>query len=256
MRSSPSLHSVVALLDHRRRRYHRVRRLWGTGLGLLGGGLLFLGGWVTLPASLRSSPPAGALPSVVVSAPPAEGPEGHGNSGASQGASPLLLAGARQPHACQTLPPWQVVCAPGEGFDAVFPALLWHATAPAWTPWALPQPGQGSVALPTLRMHAGTTPPGLPARGNRPPPRLSASACGTLPCPAAPAVRLPPPVPARRPAGRRPPALRAARPRKPAKPVPSQQHVYAYGPPVLAESERLVISPAAPERLAISPEAR
>ena len=172
-------------------------------------------GWAPLPRRLGHPArvpavlaPAGALPSVVVSAPPAEGPGGHGNSGASQGASPLLLAGARQPHACQTLPPWQVVCTPGEGFDAVFPALLWHATAPAWTPWALPQPGQGSVALPTLRMHAGTTPPGLPARGDRPHPRLSASACGTLPCPAAPAVRLPPPVPARRPA--RPEASRPA----------------------------------------------
>ena len=44
MRPARSLHDLVARLDHRRRRYHRVRRLWGTGLGVLGGGLLLLGG--------------------------------------------------------------------------------------------------------------------------------------------------------------------------------------------------------------------
>jgi len=44
MRPSPSLAYVSTLLDQRRRRHHRVRRLWYAGLCLLGLGLL-LGGW-------------------------------------------------------------------------------------------------------------------------------------------------------------------------------------------------------------------
>ena len=68
MRPARSLHDLVARLDHRRRRYHRVRRLWGTGLGVLGGGLLLLGGWGTLPVSPRASVPAGARPAADIEA--------------------------------------------------------------------------------------------------------------------------------------------------------------------------------------------
>jgi hypothetical protein len=249
MRPSTSLNHVSALLDHRRRQYYRVRRLWGTGLGLLGSGLLLLGGWVTLPVSLRPSFPAGMAP-----APPIEGP---GSLAAPYGASPLLLAGMPQLPACQALPPWQTVCVPSEGFDPAFPMLLWHAAVPVGTPWALPRPGQASVAPSKSGGHSGTTPSALPARGNRPPPRLSASACSTLPCPAAPAVRRPPPpVPAHGPTSRKLPNLRSTRPRQPAEPIPPQPHVSAYGSPVLAESERFVVSPATPERLMVNPEVR
>jgi hypothetical protein len=237
MRPSPSLHHVVVLLDHRRRRYHRVRRLWGLGLGLLGGGLLLLGGWVTLPVSLQALFPAVALPPVVVPAQPAEVPGGHGSPGVPLGKSPLLLVGVRQPHACQTLPPWQAACTPDESFDATFSTLLWHATAPSRT----------------LGTRSSSTLPGLPARVAPSPPRLAAPTCGTPPCPAAPVVRRPLPVLTRLPEGRKSQALRPASPRKPAKPVPFQPSVSAYGSPVLAEPERLMVNPVEPERLVVNP---
>ncbi len=61
MRPSPSLHYVSTLLDQRRRRHHRARRLWGAGLGLLGCGLLLVGWWVTLRFPPQSTPPAGVV---------------------------------------------------------------------------------------------------------------------------------------------------------------------------------------------------
>src|SRR5712691_9932558 len=58
MRPTPSLAYVSTLLDPRRRRHHRVRRLWYAGLGLLGLGLLLGGWWVTRRLVPRSAPTA------------------------------------------------------------------------------------------------------------------------------------------------------------------------------------------------------
>jgi hypothetical protein len=54
MRPSPSLHYVSTLLEQRRRRHHRARRLRGTGLLLLG--LLLVGWWGTLRLAPRPAP--------------------------------------------------------------------------------------------------------------------------------------------------------------------------------------------------------
>src|SRR2546430_2521928 len=60
MRPSPSLHYVATLLDQRRRRHHRVRRLWSIGLLLLGLGLPLVGWWGTCRLAPRAAPPAAA----------------------------------------------------------------------------------------------------------------------------------------------------------------------------------------------------
>ncbi|HSX82763.1 MAG TPA: hypothetical protein VLQ80_29905, partial [Candidatus Saccharimonadia bacterium] len=61
MRPAPSLAYVSTLLDPRRRRHHRARRLWYAGLGLLGLGLLLGGWWVTRRLVPRSAPAATAV---------------------------------------------------------------------------------------------------------------------------------------------------------------------------------------------------
>ena len=124
MRPSPSLHYVSTLLDQRRKRHHRARRLWGAGLGLLGCGLLLVGWWVTLRFPPQSTPPAGVMPPVVVPAP---------SSGATGtpvlpreplwGRPVLLEPGAPQDHPCQTRPPWRVACTPVDVFAIEFSPL-------------------------------------------------------------------------------------------------------------------------------------
>jgi len=61
MRPSPSLAYVSTLLDQRRRRHRRVRRLWYASLGLLGLGLLLGGWWVTCCLVHRSASAAPAV---------------------------------------------------------------------------------------------------------------------------------------------------------------------------------------------------
>ncbi len=253
MHPSPSLHYVRPLLEQRRRRHRRTRRLWGTGL-LLGLGLLLGGGWVLLRLVPRSAPQAAVVAAPVVPAPPAGATEPRAIPGEPRWERPVFLApDVWQPQGCQTLPPWRVACAPDDGFDAGQPLRPWHATASSRRPGALALSTQGPVAMPMPGALAGTTPPGLPARATPPPPRLSVPACKGTPCPAAPAVRRPPPVPARLTAGQKPQAMQLASPRTPVRPVTPQRHVSAYGPTVLREPERLLVSPAEPEGLLLSP---
>ena len=61
MRPAPSLHAVATRLDQRRRRYNRARRLWRSGLLLLGLGLLFLGWWATHRRAPHVTPPAAVV---------------------------------------------------------------------------------------------------------------------------------------------------------------------------------------------------
>ena len=99
-----------------------------------------------------------------------------------------------------------------------------------------------------------TPPPSVrPVRATPPAPPVAAASCGTSSCPAAPAGRRPPPVPARLIAGRRLPALRPAGLRQPGPPVPPQGLAAAYGPPSLGEPERLLVSPPEPAPLLLGP---
>ena len=254
MRPARSLHDLVARLDHRRRRYHRVRRLWGTGLGVLGGGLLLLGAWGTLPVSLRVSVPAGVRPAVVAPAVPAEGAGGPGISRGPWEGPPLLLAsGVPLPHACDTRPPWQAPCPSGTGLAAASPTLRWPAPAQAHMPRALALAGQEPGALARPEALADPTPPLRPVRATPPAPPVAAASCGTSSCPAAPAGRRPPPVPARLTAGRRLPALRPAGLRPPVPLVPPQGLAATYSPPSLGEPERLLVSPPESAPLLLGP---
>ena len=216
MRPSPSLHYVSTLLDQRRKRHHRARRLWGAGLGLLGCGLLLVGWWVTLRFPPQSTPPAGVMPPVVVPAPSA------GATGTPVlprqplwGRPGLLEPGAPQDHPCQTRPPWRVACTPVDVFALAFSPL----------------PRQAVGAL------AGPRPPGLPESEDRPPPLLVSPACGAPPCPTDHDVRRPEPGHVRLPKRRRP------RARRPARPVHPQRPVSDAVPPALSEPERPAVSP-------------
>ena len=252
MRPARSLHDLVARLDHRRRRYHRVRRLWGIGLGVLGGGLLLLGGWGVLPVPLRASVPAGVRPAVVAPAGPAEGAGGPEISSGPREGPPLLLASAVPlPHACNTRPPWQAPCPSGAGLAAASPTLLWPASARM--PQALVLAGQEPGALARPEAPANPTPPMRPVRGTPPAPPVAATSCGTSTCPAAPARRRPPPVPARLTAGQRLPALRPAGLRPPVPPIAPQGLAAPYGLLSLGEPERLLVSPPDPAPLLLGP---
>jgi len=91
MRPSPSLAYVSTLLDQRRRRHHRVRRLWYAGLGLLGLGLLLGGWWVTLRWFPRSAHAATAVFLVRLPALPCGATGPGGASAARRWEGPTLL---------------------------------------------------------------------------------------------------------------------------------------------------------------------
>ena len=244
MRPSPSLHYVSTLLDQRRRRHHRARRLWGTGLTLLGLGLLLVGWWVTLRLPSRVAHQAAAVSPAVVPAPPSGATGTRVLPMEPRWGSPALLEpGTRQDRACQTLPPWRAACPPVDVFAPEVPTLPWRATEPSRMPWELVLPGRGRLSLQTAEAPSGPRPPGLPERVDRPPQLLSSPSCGTTPCPAAHAVGRPEPWRARPTQGRRPRVRRPAGPRRPARPVPPQRHVSDYVPTIPSEPETLIASP-------------
>jgi len=244
MRPSPSLHYVSTLLDQRRRRHHRARRLWGTGLTLLGLGLLLVGWWVTLRLPPRFAPQAAAVAPAVVPAPPSGATGTRVLPVEPRWGHPVLLElGARQDRACQTLPPWRAACPPVDVFAPEVPTLPWRATEPSRMPWELALPGRGPLPLQTAGALSGPRPPGLPERVDHLPQPLSSPSCGAAPCPAAHAVGRPEPVRARLTQGRRPRVLRPAGPRRPARPVPPQRRVSDYVPTIPSEPETLIASP-------------
>ena len=218
-------------------------------------------GWPPAPRRLGDPPrgpagldPAGARPAVVAPAVPAEGAGGPGIASGPREGPPLLLAsGVPLPHACDTRPPWQAPCPSGTGLAAASPTLRWPAPAPAHMPQALVLAGQEPGALARPGALANPTPPLRPVRATPPAPPVAAASCGTSSCPAAPAGRRPPPVPARLTAGRRLPALRPAGLRQPVPPVPPQGLAATYSPPSLGEPERLLVSPAEPAPLLLGP---
>jgi hypothetical protein len=241
MRPSPSLHYVSTLLDQRRRRHHRARRLRGTGLMLLGLGLLLVGWRVTLRLSPSSTPQAAAVSPAVVPARPSGATGTRIISVEPRWGRPVLLElGACQGCACQTLSPWRTACTPGDVVAPGCPTLPWCTTAPAQRPWELALPERGPLPLQTGGALSDPTPPGRPARGDHPPELLSSPSCEAAPCPAAHAVGRPASSHTRQPQRRR---LRPDGPRRPAQPVPPQRRVSDYEPPFFAEPERLTASP-------------
>ena len=98
------------------------------------------------------------------------------------------------------------------------PALARAGACPHAEALALAGQEPGALARPGAL--ANPTPPMRPVRATPPAPPVAAASCGTSSCPAAPAGRRPPPVPARLTAGRRLPALRPAGLRQPVPPVP------------------------------------
>jgi hypothetical protein len=105
MRPAPSLAYVSTLLDPRRRRHHRVRRLWYAGLGLLGLGLLLGGWWVTRRLVPRSAHAATAVALVLRPTRPWGTTGPWGALGEPLWACPALLAPvASQARGCQTRP--------------------------------------------------------------------------------------------------------------------------------------------------------
>jgi hypothetical protein len=244
MRPSPSLHYVSTRLDQRRRRHHRARRLWGTGLTLLGLGLLLIGWWVTLRLPSRFAPQAAAVAPAVVPAPPSGASGTHWVSVEPLWERPVFLEpGARQNRACQTRPPWRAACSPGDVVDPGFSTLPWRAMDPSRMPWELALPGRGPLPLQTVGTLSGPRPPGLPERGDHLPQPLSSPSCGAAPCPAAHAVGRSEPSRARLTQGWKPRVLRPASPRRAARPVPPQRRVSDYVATVLSEPETLAASP-------------
>jgi hypothetical protein len=234
MRPSPSLHYVSTLLNQRRRRHHRAQRLWGISLLLLGLGLLLAGWWGTRRLAPRVAPQAAAVAPAVVPARPARATGTRVIPQEPHWGHPVLLEPeACQACACPTLAPWQAACTPSAVVDPGCPPPPWCVMEPLRRPWEQALPERGLLPLQTAGALSDPTPPGLPAREDHPPAPLFSPACGAAPCPAAHAVGRPAPSHARRPAG----------PRRPARPVPPQRRVSDYEPAVLAEPERLTVSP-------------
>jgi hypothetical protein len=248
MRPAPSLHYVSALLDQRRRRYHRGRRLWVSGLLLLGLGLLLLGGWGTLRRAPSATPQAAAVSPAGRSALPS-GATGMRMRAVEPrwGSSVLLEPGACQDCPCQTLPPGHPACPLGDVVAAGCPTRLWCTTERARRPWELALPERGPLPVQTGEALAAPTPPGLPEHGDHPPAPLSSPSCTAAPCPAARAVGRPAAADARPSQRRRPRGRRPAAARRPAQPVPSQHRLADEVPLFRAEPE------AEPERLTASP---
>src|SRR2546425_4801963 len=136
MRPSPSLHYVSTLLDHRRRRYHRARWLWGTGLLLLGLGLFLVGWWGTLRRSPSATPQAAAISLAERPAWPS-GPPGMRRMAIEPhwGRPVLLEPAGGQDCACPTWAPWRAACTPGSDDVAGCPTLPGGTPAPAPRPW-------------------------------------------------------------------------------------------------------------------------
>jgi hypothetical protein len=244
MRPTPSLHYVSTLLDRRRRRYHRARRLWSTGLTLLGLGLLLVGWWGTLRLSPSSTPQAAAVSPTGLPALPS------GATGRRLGAVEPRWGGPglREPGVCQdcarqTLSPWRPACTPGDVVAPECPTLPWGTTEPSQRPWELALPERGPVPVQTGGALADATPPRLPARGDHPLAPLASPACEAARCPAVHAAGRPASSHAQQPQRRRPQGLRSAGPRRPVQPVPPQRRASDYALPFLAEPERLTASP-------------
>jgi hypothetical protein len=124
MHPSPSLHYVSTLLDHRRRRYHRARRLWGIGLTLLGLGLLLVGWWGTRRLAPNAMPQAAALSPAGLPARPSKVLGMRRMAVEPRWGRPSLLEPEGcQDCACQTRAPWRPACTPGDGVTPGCPTL-------------------------------------------------------------------------------------------------------------------------------------
>lgn len=91
MRPSPSLAYVSTLLEQRRRRHYRVRRLWYAGLCLFGLGLFLGGWWVTLRVVHKSAHAARAVSLVQLPTLPCRATGPGGALGAPLGEGTILL---------------------------------------------------------------------------------------------------------------------------------------------------------------------
>jgi len=244
MRPSPSLHYVSTLLDQRRRRHHRTRRLWGTGLVLLGLGLLLVGWWGTRRLAPGTAPQAAADAPAVRPARPTRTPRIRGIALEPHWERPVLL----EPEACQacpcpTLAPGHAACTPSDGVELACSLLPGCVAEPSGRVWERTRPAPGAGPLPTAGTGAAPTPPEQPARADPPPAPRASPACGAAPCPAAPAVGRPAPSPARQPLRPTPRGRRRTGPRRPERPVLPPGQMSDDASPVLAEPERLTARP-------------
>jgi hypothetical protein len=242
MRPSPSLHYVSTLLDQRRRRYHRARRLWGSGFTLLG--LLLVGWWGTLCLAPSSPSPAAVVSPAGRPAQPSGAPGMRLRAVEPCWGGPVLLEpGACQDCACQPQSPWCPACTPSDAVAPGCPSWPWCTAEPAQKPWELAVPARESWLVQTEGARSTPTPSGLPVQGDHPPEPLASPACEAVPCPAVHAVGRPASADARQPQKRKPRGMRPAGPRRLAQPdLPRQRRVSDYAPP-LAEPERLTASP-------------
>jgi len=243
MRPAPSLHYVSTLLDHRRRRYHRARLRWGTGLTLLGLGLLLGGWWGAFRLLPRATPRAAVISPAGLPAHPAGPPGMRRIAVAPRWGGPGLL----EPEVCQdcagqTRSPWHPACTPGDVVALGGPTRPGCTPDLAQRPWELALPARGPLPVQTGGALAAPPPSGLSARGAPPPAPLSSPACAAAPCPAVHAAGRPASSRAQQP--QRPgPRRRAAGSRRPAQPVPPQRRVSDYAISFLAEPERLMATP-------------